>query len=194
MRECEGEDFDFVLMAVLGGVCLLGRQDRVGNTFGAQHGAVDAQNDVFVDPALDGLDPGGGDVEVADAVECVFKGAWWAEFVLVEDDEVGVAGLHAGGRGGVVVAAPVLDVDDGDDAVEHEGARVGGGDAVHFHGEGGGEGGAGGLDYYACGLYGRGELEEGVGELADEVAADAAVEEFAYAGDGLGGGELGVDG
>lgn len=35
---------------------------------------------------------------------------------------------------------------------------------------------------------------QGVGELADEVAADAAVEEFADAGDGGGGGEARVDG
>lgn len=35
---------------------------------------------------------------------------------------------------------------------------------------------------------------ECVAELADEVAADASVEEFADAGDRLCGGELGVDG
>lgn len=43
-------------------------------------------------------------------------------------------------------------------------------------------------------MYGSAEFFKRGRELADEVAANAAVEEFLYAGDGGGGGQLRVDG
>lgn len=66
--------------------------------------------------------------------------------------------------------------------------------AIDFHGERGRESGPGGFDDDAvwrwdeCGT----KFEERGTQLANEVAADAAIQEFADAGDGGGRGELGV--
>lgn len=113
--------------------------------------------------------------------------------ILVENNQVGVASLQPRRDTRVLVTLPVLDVNDADDAVEDVGARAAG-DAVDLEGEGGGEGRARGLDDDAIGGDLGLEFLEGLAQLADEVAADAAVEHLADARDGIGRGQLRVDG
>jgi hypothetical protein len=65
--------------------------------------------------------------------------------------------------------------------------------AIDFHGERGGERRPGGLYDNAVREGNFTEFEEGWAELPDEVAADAAIEEFADTRNGGGGRELRVD-
>ncbi len=109
--------------------------------------------------------------------------------MFVEDYQVRVFCLELGGIRDVVVAGPVLDVDDLDYAVERELARVFAGDAVYFldvvsgvwrmqgvewmyHSQCRGEGTSGGLDDYPARLILISQGEQSFRELPYEVAAD----------------------
>jgi hypothetical protein len=67
-------------------------------------------------------------------------------------------------------------------------------ETVDFHGKCGRERGAGGLNNDAVRGGQGAKFKQGGAELSDEIAADAAIEELADAGDGGGGCKLGVDG
>lgn len=100
--------------------------------------------------------------------------------ILVKNNQVGVPSLQPRRDTRVLVTLPVLNVNDADDAVEDvvTGAA---GDAVDLEGEGGRERGARGLDDDAVGGDLGLEFLEGLAQLADEVAANAAVEHLADA-------------
>lgn len=162
---------------------------------GAGESPVDAEDDVHGDTTPVALDPGDVDLEIADAIPDLVEAALVTSLPLGEDDEVGVAGLEAGGVARVLVASPVLDVDDASDAIEDVVAAASlARDPVHLDGQRGREGGARGLDDDAVGLHGVAELGERGRQLADQVAADAPVQQLLHARDGAAGRELRVDG
>jgi hypothetical protein len=101
--------------------------------------------------------------------------------------------LYLRGVARIFIALPVLDIDDAHYAVEDVFVRLPA-EAIDFHGEGGRECRPGGLDDNAVGLDVGRELLQSVRELAYKIAAYAAVEQLLDAGNGLGRGQLRVDG
>ncbi|KAI6757680.1 hypothetical protein HG531_003505 [Fusarium graminearum] len=138
---------------------------------------IHTENYVHGDFALVALDLGNVHLQITNSVETLVVSQHANVLPLVEDDEIRVARLDAGCVTGILVALPVLNIDNTDDTVKDVLSRLAR-KAVHFKSESRRESRAAGLDNDSVGDDGVFEFLERGAKLANEVTADTSVEKL----------------
>jgi hypothetical protein len=159
------------------------------------HPRIHAKHNLFTHPSLRTLRPRNLwlDIHFQNHILDILDPALTHQLPLIQHHQIRIPRLDLRSITRILVPFPVLHINHTQHAVQTVFPRLAA-QPVDLHSQSRGERGARGLDDDAVGLDVACEGREGVGELADEVAAYAAIEQFLDAGDGGGRGERGIDG